>query len=280
MPILTTAQGPPLEPSGLPGQPVPAASQVIPFRLREEPRRNGWDMRDAPPGASVSDAAVSPAHDVNSMRRRVKAGGTLFHQGSCFRLLYAVRQGSFKSVLMLRGGCGQVTQFPMVGDLLGLDAIGRGLHGSSVVALEDSEVSAVPFQAVDGQPQAAWSASLCRLMSQELARSTQHMLMLGRPSAEVRAAMFLLELSEAMQARGYSATEFHMRMTRAEIGSYVGLTLETVSRALSAFQRRGWVDVEKRHITIKSLRILRDFRDQDDEGSEQDASRAAWRVCI
>jgi CRP/FNR family transcriptional regulator, anaerobic regulatory protein len=233
MPILTTAQGPPLEPSGLPGQPVPAASQVIPFRLREELRRNGWDMRDAPPGASVPDAAVSPADDVKSMRRRVKAGGTLFHEGSRFRLLYAVRQGSFKSVLMLRGGCGQVTQFPMVGDLLGLDAIGRGLHGSSVVALEDSEVSAVPFQAVDGRPQAAWSASLCRLMSQE---------------------------------RGYSATEFHMRMTRAEIGSYVGLTLETVSRALSAFQRRGWVDVEKRHITIKSLRILREFRDQDDEG--------------
>jgi CRP/FNR family transcriptional regulator len=248
----------------LQGQQVPAVARVIPFPLREEARRTAWKLRDPPVNASVVEPATSPADDVALTRRPVKLGATLFHEGSRFHFLYAVRQGTFKSVLVLRAGRDQVTQFPMAGDLLGLDAIERGRHASSAVALEDSEVCAIPFEAVQAQsPQPAWSAYLCRLMSQELARSTHHMLMLAKPSSEARVAMFLLELSSAMQARGYSATEFHMRMTRAEIGSYVGLTLETVSRTLSAFQRRGWVGVEKRHITIKSLRILRDIRDED-----------------
>lgn len=262
MPASETATGPPPGLAGPQASPH-VAPQVIPFRPRQGTQCSECQVRGGCLRASLPEEATSLLEDVTFTRRRVLLGQTLFLEGDRVQFLYAVRQGGFKSVLSLRDGREQVTRFPMAGDLLGLDGMARGVHASTVVALEDSEVCAIPIECIHRQlHHAAWRDAMCRLMGQELVRESHHMLVLGSAGTEARVAMFLLELSEAMQARGYSPTEYHMRMTRAEIGSYVGLTLETVSRTLSTFQHRGWLDVEKRHITIRSLEALRGARDQ------------------
>jgi CRP/FNR family transcriptional regulator len=198
-------------------------------------------------------------------RRRVRTGQCLFLEGEKFQSLYTVRNGSFKLSTLLRCGRDQVTQFALAGDLLGLDGLARGAHGTTAAALEDSEVCSIPIADLHAlsarNPQ--WQETLCRRMGQEIVRENRHLLLLGSGGTEGRLATFLLELSDAMAERGYSATEFHLRMSRAEIGSYLGLTLETVSRTLSTFRQRGLLDVRKRHIRIRALDALRRVRDDD-----------------
>jgi CRP/FNR family transcriptional regulator len=242
-------------------QPTP---HVIPFRARTGTRGPDAGGRKANPRTGVPDEGLPMLDGVTFTCRRVAPGQALYLEGDQVRFLYEVRQGSFKTVLLLRDGRDQVTRFPMAGDLLGLDGMGRGAHASSAVALEDSEVRAIPIDGVHRQLQSPeWRDALCRVMGQEIVRESRHMLVLGSTGTQARVAMFLLELSEHLQSRGYSAREFHMRMTRAEIGSYLGLTLETVSRTLSAFQQRGVLHVQKRHITIESLDDLRRIERED-----------------
>lgn len=235
-----------------------SAAQAIPFRAREA--RPQADERESLPGGALHLLDWAPFGC-----RRVLQGQTLFLQGDSVRYLYAVRRGSFKSALLLRDGRNQVTRFPMAGDLLGLDGMAGGVHGSTAVALEDSEVRAIPIEAVHelSLHDPEWQDTVCRALGREIVREHQHLLVLGSAGTEGRLAMFLLELSEAMQARGYSPTEFHLRMSRAEIGSYVGLTLETVSRTFSSFQQRGVLKVQKRHVRIESLEALQRIRDRD-----------------
>src|SRR6476661_6748866 len=225
MPFTDSTHGPPAGLAAQEGRPVPGSPQVIPFPVRHENRCTECQVRHACLRGNLPQQATSLFDDVAFTRRRVPLGRTLFMEGDPVQFLYAVRQGSFKSVLMLPDGREQVARFPMPGDLLGLDGMGRGACASTVVALEDSEVCAIPMESIHRQLRhAAWRDAMCRLMGQEIVRESRQMLLLGSAGTEAKVAMFLLELSAAMQARGYSPTEFHMRMTRAEIGSYVGLT--------------------------------------------------------
>jgi CRP/FNR family transcriptional regulator, anaerobic regulatory protein len=191
-------------------------------------------------------------------RRKLEAGAALYHAGDRFTHIYAVRTGTFKSVLMLRDGREQVSGFQMPGELMGLDALAQGAHASTSVALEDAEVCAIPYarlselSAGHGQLQQAMN----RMMSREIVREHSLMMLLGSMNAEERLAAFLLNISQRMKARGYSASEFHLRMSRAEIGSYLGMKLETVSRTFSAFQQQRLLQVDKRHIRISNLEGL------------------------
>jgi CRP/FNR family transcriptional regulator len=186
-------------------------------------------------------------------RRRVAAGEALFAEGDRFQYIHAVRTGTFKTSLAMADGREQVSGFYMAGELLGLDGVATSRHASTAVALEDTEVCAIPYSnltelAATGGSQMQQVVS--RLMSREIVREHSLMLLLGSMNAEERLAAFLLNLSQRMKARGFSPKEFHLRMSRAEIGSYLGLKLETVSRAFSAFQRQGLLEVDKRHISI------------------------------
>jgi CRP/FNR family transcriptional regulator len=176
-------------------------------------------------------------------------------QGDRFQFIYAVRSGTFKSSLTLADGREQVSGFHMAGELMGLDGVAQGKHASSATALEDTEVCAIPYAHLTEM--AAGNAStqnmVTRLMSREIVREHSLMMLLGSMNAEERLAAFLLNLSQRLKARGYSASEFHLRMTRAEIGSYLGMKLETVSRTFSAFQLKGLLEVDKRHIRITDL---------------------------
>lgn len=187
-------------------------------------------------------------------RRKVKAGQTLFHQGQGFQFIYAVRNGTFKSSLMLADGREQVSGFHIAGEMMGLDGVAHGKHASSATALEDAEICAIPYEHLtEMTASSSMQHAVSRLMSQEIVRKHSLMLLLGSMNAEERLAAFLLNLSGRLNARGYSAIEFHLRMSRAEIGSYLGMKLETVSRTFSAFHQQRLLDVDKRHIRVIDL---------------------------
>lgn len=192
-------------------------------------------------------------------RRPVKRGDYLYRAGTELQSLYAVRTGFMKSCVLHEDGREQVAGFHMMGDLLGLDAISTNHHTSDTVALEDSEVCEIPFAALETLSREIPSLQnhFHRIMSREIVRDHGVMLLLGSMRAEERLAAFLLNLSQRFASRGYSPTEFNLRMTREEIGSYLGLKLETISRVLSRFQEERLIDVKNKHIKINSLQQMR-----------------------
>lgn len=185
-------------------------------------------------------------------RKRVKRGQSLYHAGDPFHSLYAVRSGFFKSNLMMEDGRNQVTGFHMMGEVIGMDGIGSGTYASSATALDDCEVCALPYAHLENLSRDMHSLQphFHRMMSREIVREHGVMLWLGSLRTEQRLAAFLLNLSQRFTARGYSPSEINLRMTRKEIGSYLGMKLETVSRLLSRFQGDGMIGVRQRQIRI------------------------------
>jgi CRP/FNR family transcriptional regulator len=192
-------------------------------------------------------------------RRRIHRGEHLYRAGDPFTSLHGFRSGFFKSYVDTLDGQTQVTSFPMAGEVVGLDGIGTGFHTGSVVALDDGEVCVIPYAHL--QQVAAHSPALQhqvhRVMSREIVREQGQVALLGNLRADARVAAFLLELSDKFAARGYSPNQFQLRMTREDIGSYLGLKLETVSRALSRFHAQGLIKAQLRSITIADVSRLR-----------------------
>jgi CRP/FNR family transcriptional regulator len=187
-----------------------------------------------------------------SQGRPIKRGEGLYRAGEPFRSLYAVRVGFFKSSVISEDGREQVTGFHMSGELMGMDAISSDLHTCDAIALEDSEVCELPFAEIEDLARKVPNLQrhLYKVMSREIVDDHKVMLLLGNMKAEERLAAFLINLSHRFAVRGYSATSFHLRMTREEIGSYLGLKLETVSRILSRFQEQNLIKVQNRLIEI------------------------------
>ena len=179
--------------------------------------------------------------------RRLRKGDYLYHSGENFQSIYAIRTGFFMS-----------------GELLGMDGIDNHAYTNNAVALEDSEVCELPFNRLDELAQFIPSLNLhfFRLMSREIIRDQNVMMMLGNMNAEERLSTFLINLSQRLAARGFAANDFVLRMSREEIGSYLGLKLETVSRTLSRLHHDGIVSVEHKHIRILQPQVLRQMRSQ------------------
>ena len=188
-------------------------------------------------------------------RRRIKRGETLFSAGDEFKTVYAIRSGFFKTSVVDGEGREQVTGFSMGGELLGLDGIGAGSHNGNAIALEDSEVCVMPFSMVEEMARQvpALQRYLHSVLAREIVRDHGVMMLLGSMRAEQRLAAFLTNLSKRFVRRGYSPSDFHLRMTREDIGSYLGLKLETVSRLFSQFQKDGLIEVEQKHVRILDI---------------------------
>ncbi len=186
------------------------------------------------------------------VRRKVAHGETLFRAGERFDSVFAIWTGFFKTVISSTQGRDQVTGFQMAGELIGLDGIDTGRHGVDAVALEDSQVCVIPFAELEtlGREMPSLQRQLHRVMSREIVKDSRVMLLLGSMHAEERVAAFLLDLTQRLQSRGFSASAVLLRMSREEIGSYLGLKLETVSRTFSKFQANGLLFVRQRQIQI------------------------------
>ncbi|WP_019140634.1 Crp/Fnr family transcriptional regulator [Noviherbaspirillum massiliense] len=207
----------------------------------------------------------SPAHTDDELlfqHVQFKTGQRIHTIGQPFDTLYVVHSGFLKTVLIDEFGNEQVLSFPMKGDLFGVDGIHTKRYASEAVALSNCDLILLPFKKLTalGRSHVEFEHAIYSVMSRELVREQAMVSMLGALSAEARVARFLVNLSERYAEMGYSSKLFNLRMTRHEIGSYLGLTLETVSRTLSAFNEIGLITVDQRSIGIKDLEALRTLR--------------------
>jgi len=193
-----------------------------------------------------------------AQKRKVARGAALYRNGDTFEALYAVRSGAFKSVGVSRQGDEKITGFYLPGEMLGLDSISPCRHSYDAIALEDSEVCVIPYAALEQMAAStpALQRQLFRLLSSDISRDQGLMLLLGSMSAEQRLAAFLLSLSRRFQRMGFAANCFVLRMTREEIGNYLGVTLETISRLMSRFQRAGLIAVQQRDVELSDVEGL------------------------
>ena len=219
------------------------------------------DLRTHCRSCSVQDMCVPLGMDAAGVRQidalistrlRFRRGETLYQAGDAFRSLYAVRVGSFKTTIVTEDGREQVGGYHMRGDVIGLDGIGTGRHQCQAIALEDAEVCVLPFERLEelAREVPQFQRNLHRFLSREISRDEDLMLILGGMRAEERVAIFLVSLAERYRRRGYSSTHFVLRMTREDIGSYLGLRLETVSRILTRFHADGLIAVAGRDIKL------------------------------
>jgi CRP/FNR family transcriptional regulator, anaerobic regulatory protein len=232
-------------------------------------------LRDRCLPSGLSDEDMALFDDVVFTRKRVKRGDSLYRSGDAFDSIYALRGGFFKSSMTLADGREQVTGFHMAGEIVGMGGIGTQRHTADIVALEDSEVCIIPYARLD---KAGLQRQLQKAMSRELVREQGVMLLLGTMRAPERLAAFLLNLSKRFGALGLPPDEFHLRMTRIEIGSYLGLALETVSRLFSRFHDDGLIAVQQKHIRILDIAGLESLLvDVNDQGRSM---RVAARRCV
>lgn len=190
--------------------------------------------------------------DVVKTRRRIKQGELLFGHGDTFTSLFAIRTGFFKTSVSTEDGREQVIGFQMAGEIVGLDGIVNDLHSCNAVALEDAEVCIMPFANIEtlSREFPQLQRHIHKIMSREIVRENNVMMLLGNMRAEERLAGFLLNLVQRLHARGFSQSEIILRMTREEIGSYLGMKLETVSRTFSKFSEEGIIEVKQRYVHI------------------------------
>jgi len=218
-------------------------------------------MRELCMPIGLSDTDLAHIDTLVGARTRLRKGETLYRAGDPLTGLFAVRVGSLKTAVLAEDGREQVAGFHMSGEIVGLDGMGTEWHVSHAVALEDSEVCVMPLERLEklAHDMPTLQRNLRRFLAREIGRQQSVMLMLGSMRAEERLAAFLLDLGARYRRRGYSGSEFVLRMTREEIGSYLGLTLETVSRLLSRFQQEGLIRVQGRGVTLLDQPALREL---------------------
>jgi CRP/FNR family transcriptional regulator len=245
-------------------------SEPPPSSLHSSPLEAGWqrqgklwsnlkelcDVLRIPSAASVADEELLFQHV------QFKTGQRVHTIGQPFDTLYIVHSGFLKTVLIDEFGNEQVLSFPMKGDLFGVDGIHTRRYASEAVALSNCDLILLPFKKFTALARSHFELehAMYSVMSRELVREQGMVSMLGALSAEARVARFLVSLSDRFAEMGYSSKLFNLRMTRHEIGSYLGLTLETVSRTLSAFNEIGLITVDQRSIGIKDVEALKTLR--------------------
>jgi CRP/FNR family transcriptional regulator, anaerobic regulatory protein len=195
---------------------------------------------------------------VTFSRRRVKRGEAAFDMGDPFSAIYAVRSGFLKTTNVDDAGREQVVGFFMRGELLGLDGLASAAYNCTATALEDSEVIVLPFPLLQdlARDNQGIQRQLHQILSREITSDHGMMMVLGSMRAEARLARFLVNLSARFARQGCSPSDFILRMTREDIGSYLGLKLETVSRLFSEFKRRGLLTVQQKHVCIRDPKGL------------------------
>lgn len=234
-----------------------ARRPVIPIEDRSPRRQEQVPCADCAAREGCLPAALPASHweqvrQALCVRQRVRKDQFLHRAGDSFTSLYAIRIGSFKSHVIGEDGRDQMTAIHMRGEIVGTEGIATGRHTNNVIALEDSEVCVIPFSSLTrlmaGTPAAQrW---FHKVLGREITNTASMIALLGTGRAEERLAAFLISLSRRFAARGYSPREFNLAVTRQDIGSHLGLSTETVSRAFSRFQRDGLIRVHKQRVQL------------------------------
>jgi CRP/FNR family transcriptional regulator len=195
--------------------------------------------------------------------RPIQSGEHLYRSGDPFKSLYAVRSGSIKTYLIDDEGVEQVTGFFLPGEVLGFDGIGTNTHGCNVVALETSSVCEMPFDRLEELTLAipGLQHHFFQLMGKQIDSDHQMMLTLSKKNAEGRIATLLVSLSRRYGRRNLSPNAMRLPMSRMDIGNFLGLTIETVSRTFSRLAKDEVITVDGREVVIKDHQRLQDLCD-------------------
>lgn len=207
---------------------------------------------------TLSENELDKLDDIIQRKKPAHKGDFLFEAGKPLHALYAVRTGSFKTFILTEQGEEQITGFHLPGDVIGFDAIGEQQHPSYAQALETAMVCEIPFNNLDHllDQVPKLRQQLMRLMSQDIHGDQQMMLLLNRKTAEEKLAAFIITLAQRFGERGFSRREFRLTMTRGEIGNYLGLTVETISRLLGRFHKDELIHVDGKLISIANFDAL------------------------
>jgi len=222
-----------------------------------------------PMGLDPND--VDRLDEIVKRNRPLHRGDYLFREGDKFQCLYIVKTGSVKTYAPSEDGGEQVLGFHLPGELIGLDAIEKSRHHCSARVLETSAVCEVPFNQLEDLSTTIPSLQhqMYRLLSREISQDENMLTLLGKKNAEERLAAFLLSLSERFKRRGFSPSDFHLSMSRHEIGNYLGLAVETISRLFTRFQDEKLLKVERKHIQLLDIERLRCVVQGEDRGDNQ-----------
>lgn len=213
--------------------------------------RIGLSMGLESADTSVLDRYVKKKHII-------KRGEVLYRVGEAFNRIYAIRSGSVKTCISTDDGRLQITGFHVPGELLGLNAIDERRYNCEAIALETTAVCEISVDCFEELARQIPSVhyQMLRMMSREIKHNQELMLLLGKKNAEERLATYLLSLSRRFAMRNYSPTQFNLSMSRGDIGNYLGIAEETVSRIFTRFQEEGVVTIERRHIVLNDLERL------------------------
>jgi CRP/FNR family transcriptional regulator len=194
---------------------------------------------------------------VREKRIQLGRGEFLFRARDPQAGIYAVKAGFLKTCMPLPDGQSKIVGFHAMGDALGLDALGKGAHTTDAIALNGCEVCVIPLDKFEKLLEhSVESVNVRQLLAGEIARVEEHAAAIGTLSAKQRVATFLLDMSGRWEDRGYSKNEFVLFMSRKEIGNFLGLTFETVSRTLSYFQAKNWITVHGKNVLIRDMPAL------------------------
>ncbi|MEJ6079325.1 FNR family transcription factor [Vibrio sp. 1-Bac 57] len=201
---------------------------------------------------SLNESELDRLDDIIERKKPIQKGQEIFKAGEDMKCLYAIRSGTLKSYTITEQGDEQITAFHLAGDLVGFDGISSGSHPSFAQALETAMICEIPYDTLDdlSTTMPKLRQQILRLMSNEIVGDQNMILLLSKKNAEERLASFIHNLSVRYSARGFSPREFRLSMTRGDIGNYLGLTVETISRLLGRFQKNGMIAVKGKYITI------------------------------
>ncbi len=212
-----------------------------------------------PLGLDMGD--IDKLDEIIKRSRPLQKGEYLFNSGDPFTSIYAVRSGSIKTFTESEQGDEQITGLYLPGELMGLDAIHDGEHLGSAIALETTSLCEIPFDILEtlSSQIPGLHHQLFRIMSKEIASDQSLLMLMAQKSAEERLAAFLVNLSSRLKQRNFSETEFNLSMSRKDIGNYLGLTIETISRTFSRFQSEGILSTQRKYVKIHKLHTLKDM---------------------
>jgi len=207
---------------------------------------------------SVEKEEIEIIDELVTDRPHLKKSEYLFHAGDKFRSLYAIKSGAVKTFGSTRDGREQITGFHFAGELIGLDAIGNNMHNCNAVALEKTVICDLPYPDIEGISTQIPSIQreITRLMSVEIRNDEDMLMAMGSMRAEQRVACFLFNMHRRLSSSSNDVISLRLPMTREEIGNYLGLSLETVSRRMSSLQEDGIINVENRLITLRDIEAL------------------------
>ncbi|SIN86071.1 FNR family transcription factor [Salinivibrio sp. ES.052] len=214
---------------------------------------------------TLNEQELDQLDSIIERKKPIQKGQELFKAGDTLRALYAIRSGTVKTYTITEQGDEQITAFHLAGDLVGFDAINDNEHPSFAQALETSMICEIPYDTLDdlSGKMPKLRQQIMRLMSNEIKGDQDMILLLSKKTAEERLAAFLYNLSKRFAQRGFSPREFRLTMTRGDIGNYLGLTVETISRLLGRFQKSEILAVKGKYITVLNLEELARLADEE-----------------